>query len=272
MHGNKPLIYVRGGGDLATGVAARLHRCGFHVVVAEVERPRAVRRLVSLAEAIYQGTVEIEDLRGVRVAGALAALQSLQRGVIPVMVDPDADALAPLEPVALIDARMRKKPPEKKFSSVPLVVGLGPGFTAGETCDVVIETKRGHHLGRAIWNGQAAEDTGVPGEVSGHAVDRVLRAPADGRLTPQVVLGAMLKKDDCIATFDELEVRAPFDGVLRGLIHESVEVSQGEKIGDVDPRLDPRHCIEISDKSLAVGGGVLESLLSRPEIRSTLGV
>jgi len=117
---------------------------------------------------------------------------------------------------------------------------VGPGFTAGETCDVVIETKRGHHLGRAIWNGQAAEDTGVPGEVSGHAVDRVLRAPADGRLTPQVVLGAMLKKDDCIATFDELEVRAPFDGVLRGLIHESVEVSQGEKIGDVDPRLDPR--------------------------------
>jgi xanthine dehydrogenase accessory factor len=152
----------------------------------------------------------------------------------------------------------------------PMVVGVGPGFSAGLDCHAVVETKRGHRMGRVYWEGSAEPDTGIPEAVSGHDVDRVLRAPAPGILEGGISLGTIVRAGDIIATVSDVPLQAPFDGVLRGLIHDSVVVKVGEKVGDLDPRAEPSYCYQISDKSLAVGGGVLEALLSNPEIRQTL--
>lgn len=261
---------LRGGGDLASGVAARLHRVGFQLLVTEIEQPLAVRRLVALAEAVYADRVEVEELVGARIEQVEEAPTAWERGEIPVLVDPQARALDSLQFDALIDARMRKRSPEGGTDSVPFVVGLGPGFTAGEHCHAVVETNRGHHMGRVIWRGRAQADTGVPEPVRGYDVDRVLRAPVDGKLVGRVSLAARVAEGETIAEIDGVPLAAPFDGVLRGLLHDGLRVQDGVKVGDLDPRGDPRYCYEISDKALAVGGGVLEALLSRPEIRRRL--
>jgi xanthine dehydrogenase accessory factor len=265
-----PLVILRGGGDLATGVAARLHRSGFAVIVTEVGQPRAVRRLVALAQAVYAGEVVIEDLHGQIVASGEEAIQEFLQGKIPVVVDPDAKLRFELPLIAIVDARMRKRPPEIGMESAPLVIGLGPGFTAGLDCHAIVETNRGHHMGRVIWERSAQSDTGVPEPVAGHAVDRVLRAPSTGTLKTLIPLGTLVHLGDTIASVDGDPLRAPFDGALRGLLHGGLEVKRGEKVGDLDPRGVLSYCYEISDKSLAVGGGVLEVLLSRPEIRRRL--
>jgi xanthine dehydrogenase accessory factor len=267
-----PVVLIRGGGDLATGVAARLHRIGFHLILTEISQPRAVRRLVALAEAIYTGEVQVEDLRCRLVHDSEGVVEGLQSGIIPILVDPDAIIRKDFNLVALIDARMRKRPPESGMGMAPMVVGLGPGFTAGVDCHAVVETNRGHHMGRVIWEGSAEPDTGIPEAISGHDVDRVLRSPADGKLENGLPLGSIIKAGDVIATVDSHQLLAPFDGALRGLMHDSLFVKVGEKVGDLDPRGDPSYCYQISDKSLAIGGGVLEALLSRPEIRQILRV
>lgn len=271
MSSNFPLILLRGGGDLATGVAARLYRSGFGVIVTEIEQPKAVRRLVSLAEAVYRESVEIEELSGKLVPNASQALEVLDEGDIPVLIDPECASRSELNPAALVDGRMMKVEPELGMDAAPLVIGLGPGFTPGVNCHAVVETKRGHHLGRVIWDGPAAENTGVPEPIAGYDLDRVLRAPATGYVLGLVQLGTMINSGEAIAQVGDKTIEAPFDGVLRGLIHEEVEVEEGEKIGDLDPRGDISACFEISDKALAIGGGVLEAVLSRSEIRGMLG-
>ncbi|MGA9192480.1 MAG: selenium-dependent molybdenum cofactor biosynthesis protein YqeB [Anaerolineales bacterium] len=270
MNGVGPRTLIRGGGDLATGVAYRLHQAGFAVVVAETEQPLAVRRLVALAEAIYAGSVEIEGLRGVRVFDEGEIQAALKAGEVPVIVDPEAGLLSSGHWIALIDGRMRKRPPELPLSSAPMVIGLGPGFTAGKDCHAVVETNRGHRMGRVYWEGSAEADTGVPEAVLGYDVDRVLRAPAEGVLMSHVALGKQVHRGETIATVDGHEVTAAFDGVLRGLIHDGLPVHEAMKIGDLDPRRNPSYCTQISDKSLAVGGGVLEAMLSSPKIRRQL--
>ncbi len=265
-----PIVLLRGGGDLATGVAARLWRSGFWVVVTEIERPLAVRRLVALAEAVYEDSVTVEDLTAARVDSVEQALRSLQDGAIPVLVDPDAECRTELEPAALIDGRMRKRDPELGRDAAPLVIGLGPGFRAGVNCHVAIETNSGHRMGRVIWEGTAEPDTGVPDPVAGRAVDRVLRAPAAGLFQPLVEIGTLVKRGTVLAEVDGAILEAPFDGALRGLLHWGVEVRADLKVGDLDPRNDPALCALISDKALAVGGGALEALLSRPDIRARL--
>jgi xanthine dehydrogenase accessory factor len=270
MTSQGPRILIRGGGDLATGVAFRLHQTGFAVAVTETERPLAVRRLVALAEAMYSGKVTIESLRGVRVSDLAGIRSALRDGAVPVIADPEASLLSSWDWAAMVDGRMRKRPPEIGLSAAPMVIGLGPGFTAGKDCHAVVETNRGHHMGRVYWEGTAQADTGIPETVKGYDVDRVLRAPADGALTALVGLGQVVQNGDTIAMVDGHHVNAPFDGALRGLIHDDLPVHKGMKIGDVDPRGEPSFCFQISDKSLAVGGGVLEALLSRPEIRKQL--
>jgi len=265
-----PVVLIRGGGDLATGVAARLHRVGFDLILTEVAQPRAVRRLVAAAEAVYAGEVRVEDLHCRLVQDAKGVVEALHAGILPILVDPDATIREDFQVIGLIDARMRKRPPEMELDAAPLVIGLGPGFTAGVDCHAVIETNRGHHMGRVIWNGSAEPNTGIPEPVSGHDVDRVLRSPADGTLEDGLPLGTLVKAGDVIATVEGLPIQAPFDGALRGLVHDSLQVKVGEKVGDLDPRGNPSYCNQISDKSLAVGGGVLEALLSRPEIRQHL--
>ncbi len=265
-----PLVLVRGGGDLATGVVARLWRSGFWVIVMEIEKPLAVRRLVSVAEAVYRGAVTVEDLRAIFSDGPEAALQALRDRSVPVIVDPAADSRSRFDPIALVDARMLKASPELDTRAAPFMVGLGPGFEAGLHVHAVVETQRGHRMGRVIWQGQAQADTGIPDPVEGQAVDRVLRAPASGIFEAQAQIGTLIKTGDRLAAVDGIVLEAPFDGALRGLMHAGVEVDEGVKVGDLDPRLDVSLCSLISDKALAIGGGVLEALLSRPEIRQKL--
>jgi xanthine dehydrogenase accessory factor len=178
--------------------------------------------------------------------------------------------LASIDPTVLLDARMRKQKPETGIAAAPLVVGLGPGFTAGENCHAVVETMRGHNLGRVFWEGAALPDTGVPGSIAKYGLDRVLRAPAEGLLQTHTEIGASLKSGHLIAVVDGREARAPFDGVVRGLLPDGFLVHKGLKIGDLDPRNDPSYCWLVSDKALAIGGGVLEAVLSKPEIRAKL--
>ncbi len=265
------LIFLRGGGDLATGVAARLFHSGFDVVVAEIEQPLAVRRLVSLSEAVYKKEVLVEDLQGRLVPGPAEALSALKDGVVPVLIDPRAESCRELNPLALVDCRMRKQPPEEGPDPASFVIGLGPGFIAGSNCHAVIETNRGHYLGRVIWQGSPAVDTGVPGKIGGQASLRVLRAPVDGVLREKAELGTLVTEGELIAEIDGMPVQAPFDGALRGLLRDGTAVSKGLKIGDVDPRGDTAICRLISEKSLAIAGGVLEALLSQPRIRAALG-
>ncbi|MFQ5615479.1 MAG: selenium-dependent molybdenum cofactor biosynthesis protein YqeB [Anaerolineales bacterium] len=264
------VILIRGGGDLASGVALRLHRAGFGVAITEIPQPLAVRRLVSFAEAVYRGVFSVEGVGARRVAGVESAPQILARGAIPVFVDPPADIRHELHPAVLVDARMTKKPPDLGMDAAPLVIGLGPGFIPGENCHAAIETRRGHTLGRALWDAPPDPDTGTPEGVGGRGFERVLRAPANGTLAARAEIGDRLQPGQLIAEVAGEPVRAPFRGVLRGLLHPGLIVRTGMKIGDLDPRNDPRHCTLVSDKALAIGGGVLEAILSRADLRPWL--
>lgn len=275
------IVYLLGGGDLASGVALRLHHAGLRLIIAELPRPLAVRRLVSYAEAVYAQAITVEGVTA-RLAGDLEqAMQVLQRGELPVLVDPYVSMLPALRsrqpgPVVLVDGRMTKQTPDSDLHSADLVIGLGPGFIAGENCHAVIETNRGHSLGRVIWQGAPQPDTGVPeGLPSGKGVTlspagRVLRAPVEGVLEATTQIGEHVEAGQVVASVAGHPIHAPFKGVLRGLLHTGVPVWPNLKVGDVDPRDDPRYCTTVSDKSLAIGGAVLEAILSRPELRERL--
>jgi xanthine dehydrogenase accessory factor len=264
------LVIVRGGGDLATGVVYRLSKAGFPVIVTELPQPLAIRRAVAIASAVFDGALTIEDLSVRRVATPSEARVLAADGTIPVLVDPEGESLRALRPAVVVDARMAKRNLGTRPDDAPLVIALGPGFSAGGDCHAVIETNRGHRLGRVIWSGPAEPNTGRPGVVQGRQNDRVLRAPADGTVEPHCAIGDFVREGDLIATVGGEPLRAPFDGVLRGLIHPSVSVTTGMKIGDLDPRGERDYCFEISEKSLAIGGGVVEAVLSAPQIAPLL--
>lgn len=268
---------IRGGGDLASGVAVRLHRAGLKLLIAELPQPLAVRRLVSFAEAVYAGAVEVEGVKARCVANFSAALDVMRAGQIAVLVDPQLHVLQNLSQMdggaelgVLVDGRMTKQPPEIGKEAAPLVIGLGPGFIGGENCHACVETNRGHNMGRVFWQGPAEEDTGIPESVSSRRSERVLRAPADGILELHAEIGDHLEAGQLVAEVAGTAILAPFKGVLRGLLHSGIAVAKNLKVGDLDPRDDPSFCTLVSDKSLAVGGGVLEAILSQPEIRRRL--
>jgi xanthine dehydrogenase accessory factor len=264
------IVLIRGGGDLASGVALRLHHVGLRVVISELPQPLAVRRLACFSEAVYQGKTVVEGVMARRADAedALRVLQLLSKGRIPVIVDPEGKSALSLYPTVIIDARMTKRPPEPMRHNAKLYIGLGPGFTAGNNCHAVIETQRGHKLGRVIWQGEAQQDTGTPQSVADRGDERVLRAPAEGSLQPHAAIGDSLDAGQLIAEVAGQPVISPFRGILRGLLHPDVPVYPGLKIGDVDPHMDTSLCNLVSDKALAVGGGVLEAMLSRSELRS----
>lgn len=256
----KPLILIRGGGDLASGVALRLHRVGFQVGILELEKPLAVRRTVSFSEAVYEGTQTVEGVTS-RLVSADQFQVALEAGEIPILIDPAANILnnhfltSPLS-TFIVDARLMKTEPEPLPGKVALHIGLGPGFTAGANCHAVIETMRGHALGRVYWEGQTAPDSRQPdGDKR-----RVLRAPAAGTLTPLKAIGDLCKEGETIATVNGSPIVSPFDGLLRGLIHPKVELTEGMKIGDVDERNNPNMIHFVSDKALSVAGGVMEAV------------
>ncbi len=273
------LVLIRGAGDLASGVALRLRRTGLRVVMCELPEPLAVRRLVSFSEAIYDGECSVEGVSARRVndpTDTLRILQLLAKGAIPVLVDPQGAAVKALHPTVVVDGRMQKIPAALDPTPVPLLIGLGPGFTAGENCHAVVETNRGHYLGRVLWQGSAQADTGIPEGVGEHDADRVLRAPQDGTLRVHAGIGDVLQTGQVIAELQPadgsavLSYIAAFPGVLRGLLRDGSPVQAGMKFGDLDPRCDPAYARLVSDKSLAIGGGVLEAILSRPELRKQL--
>ena len=261
------LVLIKGAGDLASGVAYRLKRSGFPLMMTELPAPLLVRRAVAFGNAVYTGETTVEGIIAQRVETLAEAQQLAGTEAIPILVDPQATLLAAVQPQVLVDAIMAKANTGTTIADAPLVIALGPGFTAGEDCHVVIETNRGHNLGRVITRGQAETNTGTPGVIKGYAAGRVLRSPAEGRVLPCAAIGDEIKRGQLIATVDGQEIRASFDGILRGLVHAEVNVAVGMKIGDLDPRGVAEHCFTISDKSLAIGGGVLEAILSNPVSR-----
>lgn len=266
----KPYVLTWGGGDLASGVAIRLHRVGIRVLVVETEQPAAVRRSVAFAQAVYDGETTIEDVHA-KLIDSPEWMEACWAGrSIPVLVDPDLNLLQDYRPVVLVDARMRKIPTSLSLGAAELVIGLGPGFTAGENCHAAVETNRGHFLGRVFWMGKTEGDTGVPGKVGEYARERVLHTPVAGRVETFVEIGDAVNQGDLVLKVADHTKRAPFAGVVRGLIHPGLFVQAETKVGDIDPRPDTFRCWSVSEKSLAIGGGVLEAILTRPEIRARL--
>jgi xanthine dehydrogenase accessory factor len=262
------LCVVRGGGDLATGVVWRLRRIGVPVVVTELAHPRAIRRTVALSTAVDNGSVVVEGLEAVHAVTTDDIAGIAATGRIPVVVDPDLTQVRAASPIStVVDARLAKHVGDTSIDMADLVVALGPGFAAGHDCHAVIETQRGHRLGRVIWEGSAIANTGRPAPIDGHGEDRVLRAAVEGTVSWSCSIGDVVSSGTelgVISTPDQINpITAPFTGVVRGAIADGFHVWTGLKIADIDPRCEPSACWEISDKALAIGGGVVEAVMAR---------
>ena len=264
----KDLIVVRGGGDLATGTIYKLKKSGFPVLILEVAQPSAIRRNVAFCEAVYQGTQTVENMTCYLAESLAQAQQFLNEGKLAVLVDPAGESIAALNPLAVVDAILAKKNlgPNKRLA--PITVALGPGFRAGEDVDAVIETKRGHNLGRVLWEGTAAPNTGIPGIIGGYGIERVIHCPAKGILRNVKKITDTVSKGEVIAVVEMengiVPVEATVDGILRGLIRDGYPVQIGFKMADIDPRIDEyNNCFTISDKARCIAGGVLEVILQR---------
>ena len=255
------LILIRGAGDLASGIALRLFRSGFSVVMTDLPHPTSIRRTVSFSEAIVKGETTVEDVTAKRAESASEARKLLNDGVIPVLADPECACRAELKPHVVVDAILAKRNLGTKITDAPIVIGVGPGFTAGEGCHAVVETMRGHTLGRAIYEGSALPNTNIPGLIGGFAGERVLRAPTDGVFRASASIGDLVNEGDTVGYVGDMPMKCTISGVLRGLIADGTMVHRGMKSGDVDPRGDVSYCQTASDKALAIGGGVLEAIL-----------
>jgi xanthine dehydrogenase accessory factor len=251
-------IVVRGGGELATGVVQKFFRAGFPVVILETSAPTAIRRSVALCEAVYDGSARVEDMVCRRVSGLDELEDCWQQRAIPLLIDPAGEIICQLRPSAVIDAILAKRNIGTHRGMAPVTIALGPGFCAGEDVDVVIETMRGHDLGRLIFKGSAAPNTGIPGEIGGKSGQRVIHAPASGTVIHKKQIGDIVQRDEVLLIIEETEVRAPFTGLLRGLIREGLAVPKGMKIADIDPRTDV-DWHTISDKARCLGGAALEA-------------
>ena len=262
----KDLIIVRGGGDLATGTIYKLYKCGFSVLVLEVENPSAIRRNVAFSEAVYEGQQTVENVTCFRADSLEEAETFLKEGKLTILVDPKGTAISRLKPMAVVDGILAKKNLGTNRNMAPVTVGLGPGFEAGVDVDAIIETKRGHNLGRVLWSGCAAPNTGIPGIISGFGKERVIYSPAEGILRNIRKITDTVAKGDVIAEVETengcVPVHAAIDGLLRGLIRDGYPVTNGFKIADIDPRMEEyQNCFTISDKARCIAGGVVEAVL-----------
>lgn len=259
------LIVVRGAGDLATAVIARLSQAGFPVVALDTARPTVIRRTVALAEAIVNGSARVETTRGVYCTTEKEIKTALKNGEVAVCADPHGKWIQALRPKVVVDAIIAKKNLGTTKDMADVVVALGPGFTAGKDCDAVVETQRGHNLGRVIYDGSAAPNTGVPGMIGGYPAERVIHAPAAGTIAQGLPIGSHVSAGQTVAVIENghesVPVRAKIAGVLRGMIADGSVVPEGFKIADVDPRDQASYCQSISDKGRAIAGGVLEAVL-----------
>ncbi|MEW6696420.1 MAG: selenium-dependent molybdenum cofactor biosynthesis protein YqeB [Bacillota bacterium] len=257
----EPVVWVKGAGDLATGVAHRLHRSGFKVVMTEIQRPTMVRRTVSFAEAVYEGQWQVEGVTAVLTPNLYGVHSAFKKNIIPVLVDPFGKIAAALRPEVVVDAIIAKKNIATNKNQAPVVIGLGPGFSAGEDVHAVIETNRGHYLGKVILQGRAQPDTGSPGPVGGYTHERLLRSTSSGVFVPCADINSLVKAGQTVGFVGGKPVKTAIGGVLRGLLRGGLWVKEGFKLGDIDPRNCLEHCYTISDKARSVGGGVLEAIL-----------
>lgn len=272
----KPVVVVRGGGDLATGTIYALHKAGYPVLVLETKYPAAIRRLAAVSEAIYEGKTQVEDMTAIRIAGVEEAPNLWESGKVPVLVDPEGEAIRQIKPRVVVDAILAKKNLGTSRNMAPLTIGLGPGFTAGQDVDVVIETMRGHDLGRVFTEGSALPNTGVPGNIGGYTKERVIHAPQAGILHAVRGIGDLVEKGEEIAWLEaagedlgqkreeRISIPASISGVLRGILREGYPVTKGFKIADIDPRAEQKkNCTTISDKARCIGGSVLMVVCGR---------
>ncbi|MCH1950509.1 EF2563 family selenium-dependent molybdenum hydroxylase system protein [Enterocloster sp. OA13] len=262
----KQLVIVRGGGDIATGTIHRLHRCGYPVLILETGFPSAIRRCVAFSEAVYDGSAEVEGVACVKVSSYEEACSMMEQGVVPVMIDEQCQVLDKVRPWAVVDAILAKRNLGTSRDMADKTIGLGPGFTAGQDVDLVIETMRGHNLGRIIGNGSAEPNTGIPGIIGGVGAERVIHSPAKGIFLGKAMIGGMVEKGQLIGTVvtgqGEVAVEASLTGLLRGIIKDGFPVVKGFKIADIDPRKSEyENCFTISDKARCIAGSVVEGLM-----------
>ena len=256
------LIWIKGGGDLASGVALRLHHCHLRVVISELPEPMAVRRTVCFSEAVRLGRCTVEDVTAIRADSPEAIRRIWDEDAIPVLVDPPLSLREEMKPDVFIDATIAKRNTGTSITDAPLVIALGPGFTAGEDCHAVIETLRGHWLGRVITKGSAAPNTGIPGVIGGYGKERVFRAPQDGIFHAERTFGDLVERGEEVASVDGMPIFAEIGGMIRGMLPEGIHVTKGVKAGDIDPRGRKADYTTISDKAMAIAGGVLEAILT----------
>lgn len=261
------VVIVRGGGDLATGSIYKLYHCGFKIVILETAHPSAIRRYISFSEAVYEGSVSVEGVTCTHIHDVKSLEKTWKNGEIPLFIDPKGELIEKLKPWAVIDAIIAKKNLGTTIDMAPVTVALGPGFIAGIDVKTVIETKRGHNLGRLILSGSASPNTGIPGIIGGYGAERVIHAITDGKLYGIRKIGDFVDAGETIAVIHkedgrQIPVKASIHGVLRGLIRDGYPVTIGFKIADIDPReSEKENCFTISDKARCIAGGVLEALM-----------
>lgn len=254
-------VVIKGGGDLATAVAHKLHRSGFPVIITEIPQPKMVRRTVSFGNCVYEGVCTVEEITSELVDSAEQIDGMIACGHIPLLIDPECSILKKVHPTILIDGILAKKNTGTSINDAPIVIGLGPGFTASKDVHAVIETKRGHTLGQVIFNGSAIPNTGIPGNIGGYTHERVFKAPKAGLVKNYADIGDMVTEGDILCFVDDVPVKSKISGMVRGIIHDGLVVSNGEKLGDVDPRGEKCYCYSISDKGRTIAGGALEAIL-----------
>lgn len=258
----KDVIIIRGGGDIASGVIQKFHRSGFKVIVLEAEKPSFIRRKICYGEAVYEGEMFLEGSRAILAKNIFEVEEIIKKNHIAVLIDQTGDKIKKLKPLAVVDAILAKKNLGTKMEMAPITIGLGPGFEAGKDVNAVIETMRGHDLGRLIFKGKTQENTGIPGIINGYGKERVIYSKVSGVVRNKKNIGDLIKRNEVLGYIGEIEIKSPIAGVIRGLIRDGYKVPKGFKIGDVDPRLEERkNCFTISDKARNIGGSALEAFL-----------
>lgn len=254
-------VLIKGAGDIASGIACRLFECGFQIIMTEIPEPTAIRRTVSFCEAVYDKSVMLEGICAVLCNDSDECLTALKNGNICVIIDEHASIISDWKPDIIIDSILAKRNLGLKIDDAPVTIGVGPGFCAKADCDCVIESQRGHELGRCIYSGSAAPNTGIPGEVGGYSSERVIKSPSDGIYREICHIGDYVNKDNIIAYADDVPVRATIDGILRGQLRGGLRVHAGMKVADIDPRAERSHCFSVSDKARSIAGAALEAIL-----------
>ena len=257
-------VVIRGGGDLATGVAEVLYQSGFKILILDIEKPSSIRRSVCFSEAIYDGIIQVENIICKKVENENDIEKCWNEKIIPIMVDEKGEIIKKIKPDVVVDSIIAKKNLGTTKEMAPITIALGDGFEAGKDVDIVVETMRGHNLGRVITSGRAMKNTGIPGEIKGVSKDRVIYSLANGRFSSVKKIGDTVQKDEIIGYVGDVEIRGKISGVLRGIIREGYEVTENMKIGDIDPRIEEKsNCFTISDKARSLGGAVLRAIMFR---------